>query len=201
MTPERRQRIESLFEAALGQPTAERAAFLSAVCDGDRTERSEVERLLAAHERASGILERDGAVLSASVVFESVRDDRIGPYRIVGVAGRGGMGVVHLAERDDGQFRRRVAIKVIRGGPDAIDLHGRFEAERHILASLDHPNIARLLDGGLTDDGRPYLVMEYVEGLPIDEYCRKQRLNVEDRLRLFCDAARAVHHAHRNLVV
>ncbi|MGD8698784.1 MAG: serine/threonine-protein kinase [Gemmatimonadales bacterium] len=201
MTPGRRQRIESLFEAALGRPTGERARFLAGACDGDPEMKVEVEGLLAAHERAGGILESDAAVLTASVVFESVPGERIGPYRMVGVAGRGGMGVVHLAERDDGQFRRRVAIKVIRGGPDAIDLHGRFEAERHILASLDHPNIARLLDGGLTHDGRPYLVMEYIEGLPIDEYCRKRRLGVEDRLRLFCGVARAVHHAHRNLVV
>ena len=173
MTPERRHRIEALFEAALGKPTGERDDFLAGVCGSDAEIKAEVEGLLAAHERAGGILERDSAVLSASVVFESVRNERVGPYRIVGVAGHGGMGVVHLAERDDGQFRRRVAIKVIRGGPDAVDLHGRFEAERHILASLDHPNIARLLDGGLTEDGRPYLVMEYIEGLPIDEYCRR----------------------------
>jgi len=201
MNPDRRQQIEDLFEAALTRPNGERAAFLAGACGGDPEIKVEVEGLLAAHERAGGILERDPAVLSASIVFESVRDERVGPYRIVGVAGRGGMGIVHLAERDDGQFRRRVAIKVIRGGPDAVDLHGRFEAERHILASLDHPNIARLLDGGLTEDGRPYLVMEYIEGLPIDEYCRRQRLDVEDRLRLFCAVARAVHHAHRNLVV
>jgi serine/threonine-protein kinase len=139
--------------------------------------------------------------VAASVIGNGVTHQRIGPYRIDSELGRGGMGVVYLAERDDGQFKRQVAIKLIRGGTELSELHRRFEVERQVLASLDHPNIARLLDGGITDDGLPYLVMEYVDGLPIDEYCRSNALEIDERLRLFRTAARAVQHAHRNLVV
>jgi eukaryotic-like serine/threonine-protein kinase len=115
--------------------------------------------------------------------------------------GRGGMGVVYLAERDDGQFRRRVAIKLLRGSPDADELHRRFRAERQILASLAHPNIAQLLDGGVTDGQLPYLVMEYVEGLPVTLYCDRQRLGIKARLRIFQEICAAVHHAHSNLII
>ncbi|HKG93212.1 MAG TPA: serine/threonine-protein kinase [Gemmatimonadaceae bacterium] len=129
------------------------------------------------------------------------RGRHIGPYRVQRELGRGGMGVVYLAERDDGQYRRRVAVKVLRAGPDADELHQRFVAERQILASLSHPNIAQLLDGGLSDGQLPYLVIEYVDGLPITEYCDRHHLDVEARLRLFRDVCAAVHHAHQNLVL
>jgi serine/threonine-protein kinase len=130
----------------------------------------------------------------------NIGTSRVGPYRLVRELGQGGMGVVHLAERDD-QFHQRVAVKIVRHGLDTPELLQRFLAERQILASLSHPNIARLLDGGVTDDGRPYLVLEYVEGEPIDVYCARLALPARDRVRLFLQVARAVHYAHRNLVV
>ena len=126
---------------------------------------------------------------------------RIGPYRVLHELGRGGMGVVYLAERDDGQFRRRVAVKVLRDSPDAEELHRRFVAERQILASLSHPHIAQLLDGGVSDGQLPYLVIEYVEGMPITDYCDRHRLGIAARLRLFQDVCSAVQHAHQNLVL
>jgi eukaryotic-like serine/threonine-protein kinase len=191
-----RARAEAIFDAALDREGGERAAFVAAECGGDVALRAQVMSLLEAHERVDGILEEDARSLLP-------RDDaprRVGPYRIAREIGRGSMGVVYEAERDDGQFLRRVAIKVLRAGDDA-GLRQRVLAERQILAALDHPNIARLLDGGVTGDGRPYLVMEHVEGLPIDVYCDRMRLTVNERLRLFVVVARAVAYAHRNLVV
>jgi eukaryotic-like serine/threonine-protein kinase len=134
-------------------------------------------------------------------VREPPAERRIGPYRVLRELGRGGMGVVYLADRDDGQFRRRVAVKLLRAAPDADELHRRFLAERQILASLNHPHIAQLLDGGITDGQMPYLVMEYVDGVPITAYCDRHRLGIRERLRLFQDVCAAVHHAHQNLVV
>jgi tetratricopeptide (TPR) repeat protein len=125
---------------------------------------------------------------------------RIGPYRLMHELGQGGMGVVYLAQRDD-QFHQRVAVKIVRHGVDTPETMERFLAERQILASLSHPNISRLLDGGVTEDGRPYLVLEYVEGEPIDVYCRRLGLASRDRVRLFLQVTRAVHYAHRNLIV
>jgi serine/threonine-protein kinase len=125
---------------------------------------------------------------------------RIGPYRLIHELGQGGMGVVYLAERDD-QFHHRVAVKIVRHGLDTPEMLERFLAERQILASLSHPNISRLLDGGVTGDGRPYLVLEYVEGEPIDVYCKRLGLSSRERVRLFLQVARAVHYAHRSLIV
>ncbi|NIR42870.1 MAG: serine/threonine protein kinase, partial [Gemmatimonadetes bacterium] len=201
MNPERRQAIEELFEEALSQPLERRFAWLVSACGDDDELRREVVALLAAHDRSSGLLENDAARAAAAIVEREATLEQIGPYRIDDVLGRGGMGVVYLAERVDGQFQRRVAIKLIRGSPDVGELRRRFEIERQVLAALQHPNIAALLDGGITADGDPYLVMEYVDGRPIDEYCQRNGLSVEERLRLFSTAARAVHHAHRNLVV
>lgn len=127
--------------------------------------------------------------------------DRIGPYRVVRLLGRGGMGSVYLATRDDDQFKRRVAVKVIRKGMDTDDVLKRFAVERQILTALNHPGIARVFDAGEMSDGRPYVVMEYIEGLPIDVYCDKQRLNTEDRLRLFMKVCAAVHLAHQHQIV
>ncbi|HEU5171881.1 MAG TPA: serine/threonine-protein kinase [Gemmatimonadales bacterium] len=126
---------------------------------------------------------------------------RAGPYRLVRELGRRGMGTVYLAERDDAQFHQRVAVKIVRREMDRPELVQRFLAERQILATLSHPHIARLLDGGVTGDGRPYCVLEFVPGEPIDCWCEERRLSERDRLRLFAQVARAVHYAHRNLVV
>jgi serine/threonine-protein kinase len=194
-----RDRVDELFEAALERPAAERSAWLHGAAAGDAELVREVEELLAAHELADGVLDANVADVMRRLEPDDTR--RIGVYRVVRELGRGGMGVVYLAERDDGQFRRRVAVKLLRGNPDAEELRSRFIAERQILASLDHPNISQLLDGGITDGRLPYLVMEYVEGLPITQYCERHRLTVAERLRLFQDVCAAVHHAHRNLII
>ncbi len=198
-----RKRVEELFEAALDRPPGERAAWLREACWDDPALHDRVQRLLAAHERAEGVLEHplDGA--AALLGLRSRRETlaRVGPYRLVSEIGRGGMGSVFLAERDDDQFRQRVAVKLVPPDLDSEEVVRRFRAERQILASLQHPGIARLLDGGVAEDGRPYLVMEYVDGEPVDAYCDRRALPLDERLRLFCTVARAVHHAHRNLVV
>ena len=134
-------------------------------------------------------------------IEDSAIGRRIGAYRTVREIGRGGMGAVYLALRDDEAFQKQVAIKVIRRGMDMDFLIRRFRTERQILANLDHPNIARLLDGGTTDDGLPYVVMEYVEGQPIHRYCDERKLTVSERLKLFGQVCAAVAYAHDNRVV
>jgi eukaryotic-like serine/threonine-protein kinase len=188
---ERRQQIEAFFEAALEHPPADRAVWLESACADNPELLAEVQALLAAHELAEQLFEQQARPPV----------ERIDAYRIIREIGRGGMGTVFLAERADGQYRRRVAIKLIATSNVDDPLHQRFLAERQILAGLDHPKIARLLDGGLTEDARPYLVMEYVDGLPITTYCDRHRLGIEDRLQLFLDVCAAVQHAHQNLVI
>ncbi len=199
-----RARVEALFEEALALPPEAQAAFLEhrARAPGvDPDVVAQVRRLLEAHHREAPLL--DGGV--GRVILpppERLPPPRpVGPYRLLGEVGRGGMSVVYRAERADGQYRSRVAIKFLRGELDAEELHLRLAAERQILAALDHPNIARLLDGGRTDEGRPYLVMEYVEGRPVTDHARALGLPVEARLALFLDITRAVQHAHARLVI
>ena len=194
----RREQVEQLFEAALDRPAGERAAWLREACWDDPDLHDEVARLLAAHDRAAGVLELPGGAVAA--LLHAPPPERVGPYRIVREIGRGGMGSVYLAERQE-PFRQTVALKLLRPEVQSDELVRRFVSERQILASLQHPAISRLLDGGVTDDGRPYLVMEHVDGEAIDTWCDRRRLGVEERLRLFCAVARAVQHAHRNLVV
>lgn len=191
-----RTRVEALFEAALELTPSSRPDFVAAACGADEAMRRAVLALLSASERAGGVLERD----PRSLLEPDRAPTRLGVYRVLREIGRGGMGVVYDAERDDGQFRRRVAIKIIHGSDDP-ELQQRVLGERQILAALDHPHIARLLDGGVADDGRPYLVMEHVEGLALDVYCDRMRLSIAERLRLFVTIARAVDFAHSNLVV
>jgi eukaryotic-like serine/threonine-protein kinase len=197
----RSRRAEALFLEALELPHEARTAWISWASGGDEDLARAVHELLDAHDQPGGVLDRGLGSLSArSLEFD--RPPRpLGPYRIMEEVGRGGMSVVYRAERSDGHFRRQVALKVLRGELDGEELHVRLTAERQILASLDHPNIARLLDGGVTEEGRPYLVMEYVEGRPLTEYCRRADLSVEARLELFLEVARAVQHAHARLVV
>jgi serine/threonine-protein kinase len=197
--PERRRAIDDLFDGALDQPPDQRAAWLHEHC-ADPGIRAEVDALLRAHDETHGIFDRHALHLAAPLVG-APRRDRVGPYRVLRELGRGGMGVVYLAERDDGQYRHRVALKLMREGSHTDELHQRFVAERQILASLSHPNIAQLLDGGVTDGHLPFLVMEYVDGVPITTYCDRQHLTVEERLHLFRDVCAAVHHAHQNLVI
>jgi serine/threonine-protein kinase len=197
--PERRRAVDDLFDGAVDQSADQRAAWLQAQC-GDAELRAEVEELLRAHDETHAIFDRHALHLAGPLVG-SLRRERVGGYRVLRELGRGGMGVVYLAERDDGQYRQRVALKLLRNTPDTEELHRRFVAERQILASLNHPNIAQLLDGGVTDGHLPFLVMEHVDGVPITGYCDRQHLTVEERLRLFRDVCAAVHHAHQNLVI
>ena len=201
MSVERWQDLEELFHAALARPTADRVVFLAGACDGDAELRAEVERLLEAHHHASAFV--GGAVAGIERVAAALPANgrQIGVYRIVRELGRGGMGTVYLGERADAQFEMRVAIKLIKRGMDSDAVLQRFRHERQILAGLDHPNIARLLDGGTTDDGLPYFVMEYVDGEPIDQYCRTRQLALDQRLHLFRDVCAAVSYAHQHLVV
>ena len=132
---------------------------------------------------------------------EPMAGRRIGPYAVVREIGRGGMGAVYLAVRADDEYKKEVAIKVVKRGMDTDVVLRRFREERQILANLAHPSIASLLDGGTTEEGQPYLVMEYIDGQPIDRHCEAHKLTVPDRLRLFRGVLAAVHHAHQNLVI
>jgi len=201
MAPERWQQLEDLFHAMLELPPERRAAALAAACGDDAELRAEVERLLHADGQASAFV-GDAAAgiqhIASTVLPES---GHIGPYRIVRELGRGGMGTVFLGERDDAQFTMRAAIKLIKRGMDSDAVLERFRHERQILAGLEHPNIARLLDGGTSSEGLPYFVMEYVDGLPVDEYCRTHRLSIDERLDVFLQICAAVTYAHQHLVV
>ncbi len=189
---ERWQRIEALVDQALDLPEERRTAFLREACAGDDALRSEIEALIAAGERADEFL-RTSAQADA-------RPERIGPYRLVRELGRGGMGIVYLAERED--FEHRVALKLVRPGLQLDPTFTRrFLEERQILARLDHPNIARLLDGGITDQGAPYFVLEYVDGARIDEYCAAHQLSLAQRLALLTQACDAVANAHARGIV
>jgi serine/threonine-protein kinase len=197
------ERVESVLDQTLGLPVHARAAALDQLCGTDTNLRREVEALLTAHDSAGAFLETSAAEFASRHRPESTElvGATIGAYRVIEEIGRGGMGTIWLAERADGQFHQRVAIKLIKRGMDSDEILARFLRERQILARLEHPNIARLLDGGISADGRPWFVMEYVKGAPITGYCAEHRLGVEERLRRFVEVCRAVHHAHRNLVV
>ncbi len=180
----------------------ERAGFLRSACGGDGRLEAEIESLCAADSRSPDAISRTLEFAAAAVLDGgSLAGERLGPYRIEREIGRGGMGAVYLAVRADDQFRKNVAIKVVKLGMDTAEVVARFRHERQILASLDHPYIARILDGGTTPDGRPFFVMDYVEGQPLDEYVRVQSLNLRARCDLFLKVLEAVSYAHRNLVV
>ncbi|MEM7515765.1 MAG: protein kinase, partial [Planctomycetota bacterium] len=199
MTPNRLRRIAEVYEAVLELEGPLRGAYLVALARDDLELVRHVHRLL---DGASE--ETEAATPSAVAEPESApqaEERQIGPYRLIELLGMGGMGTVHLAERSDSEFERRVAIKVIRFGFDVPEVRRRFLSERQILASFDHPNIAGMHEGGTTADGLPYLVMEYVEGVPIDRYCDENRLTVKARLKLFRQVCSAVEYAHQNLVV
>jgi serine/threonine-protein kinase len=203
MTPERWQRIEELFRAVADRPPSERSAYLKRECGEDEALQREVLELLA-HETADGFLEdpiRHATIAVAVEPSDEMLGRRIGPYRLTRLIGRGGMGAVYEAIRDDQEFEQRVALKLIRRGMDSDFVRSRFLRERQILAALDHPHIARLFDGGTTADGLPYFVMEFVAGQPITDYCRAHSLPLAARLNLFRDVCAAVQHAHQNLVV
>ncbi|MEP0547418.1 MAG: serine/threonine-protein kinase [Rhodothermales bacterium] len=199
-------RIEALFDHAAALEPDARAAFLDAETADDPALREEVEALLAADADADDYLGRlnlkfvGPALESALAQRDALIGSEVGPYRVLRMLGQGGMGAVYLAERADGAFAQTVALKLVRPGL-APDLTTRFLAERRILARLEHPNIARLIDGGVTADGRPWLAMEYAAGEPITDYCDRKQLSVNERLALFEEVCEAVTFAHRNLVV
>jgi serine/threonine protein kinase/tetratricopeptide (TPR) repeat protein len=196
--------LNDIFHNASRMDGEARAAYLGDACGGDEALRHEVDELLRANESASRFLDAQALdSLSPPRAREMVSSvgRRFGAYRVVGEIGRGGMGAVFLAERADGQFEQRVAIKLIKRGMDTAQVLERFRVERQILASLDHPNIARLLDGGTTDDGLPYFVMEYIEGQPVDEYVNARHLTIRQRLELFLQICHAVSYAHQHLIV
>ncbi len=201
MTSKRWDEIKEVFSEALGRAPEDRAAFIARVCAGDDELRGEVESLLESYQQAGDFIESPPLAATTGEIEDSAIGRRIGAYRTVREIGRGGMGSVYLALRDDEEFQKQVAIKLIRRGMDMDFLIRRFRNERQILADLDHPNIARLLDGGTTEDGLPYLVMEYVEGQPIHRYCDEHKLSVNERLKLFGSVCAAVAYAHRNRVV
>jgi len=190
--------VRSLFQSAADLPPRERVAFLDRECS-EPAVRAEVESLLEAHENAGTFLEKSIWDLIDTNDPHRLAGTAVGPYRLVRPLGHGGMGTVFLAVRADADFDQRVAIKLVRGGSSGEELVRRFRQERQILAALEHPNIARLLDGGTTADGLPYLVMEYVDGMPVDEYGRE--LSIDEKLRLFLQLCDAVQHAHRSLVI
>ncbi|HUF35018.1 MAG TPA: serine/threonine-protein kinase [Gemmatimonadales bacterium] len=212
MNPEQWGRLDAILDAALDRPPLERAALVEAACRDDPALLAEARRMARALGPAAEFLERPLRDYAPDLVDGWLETtfppagapppvERAGPYRLIRELGRGGMGAVYLAERSDGQYRKQVAVKLVPPGPNAAALGRRFVAERRILASLDHPNIARLLDGGIAEGGLPYLVMEYVEGERIDAWCDAGRLSVRQRLGLFDAVAAAVQFAHQHLVV
>jgi eukaryotic-like serine/threonine-protein kinase len=204
MNPERWQRLKELFSTVSELGLAERAAYLDRACS-DADLRAELDSLLHAGEAPGAVIDQPAfrylAGTDAPAAEEPLVGTRIGPYELTALIGRGGMGEVYRARRADEQYEHEVAVKLVRAGYDVGYVLQRFRAERQILANLDHPNIARLLDGGATDRGMPYLVMELVAGEPIDSYCEKRNLSLGARLRLFSDVCSAVSYAHQHLVV
>ena len=201
--------IRGIFEAAAAADPAGRAAIVEVRCGDDVELRREVEALLCAHDRTGTFLdfpaiffEATGALDAPPPMLQSVWvGRRVGAYRILREIGRGGMGYVFLAERADALFEKQVAIKMVRLTADADVLIERFRRERQILATLEHPNITRMLDAGITDDHVPFVVMEYVDGVPIDTYCEQHGLGIRARLELFCEVCAAVHAAHARGVI
>lgn len=206
MTPERWRKIESIFQTVVEKPKPERQQMLTQYCDGDTELRREVEALLSEDETNDfGDFIQAPIKDVARSLPQSSTDNyigrNIGQYKVVKLLGQGGMGAVYLAERSDAEYYRQVALKIVRRGMDSSFVLKRFRVERQILATLEHPNIAQLLDGGTTADGLPYFVMEYVPGQPLTEYCNARGLSLTDRLKLFLPVCAAVQHAHQKLIV
>ena len=228
MDSDRWERVQSIFAKALEQPESQRRDFVLLACSGDEELRREVESLLTASAEADGYFDdlagqagldtaglfavdesAPGQPGKAHVRFSQSADDsvsglqgrRIGAYRLGPTIGRGGMGVVYLAERADGHFEQRVAVKLLPLGATNDETVRRFLAERRILARLEHPNIGRLIDGGVTEEGTPYFVMEYIVGLPITRFCDANTLTIDERLRLLLDVCDAVSFAHQSLII
>jgi len=204
MTPQRLRQVEEIFSRVVDLPLARRPIALQEFCGRDSLLRAEVETLLQHADLPADFL-ASPALGTQFELSNQIEDDlegrMIGPYQVIRRWASGGMGTVYFAARADGHFDQHVAIKVVKRGMDSDEILRRFTHERRTLATLSHPNIARLLDGGALPDGRPYLVMEYVKGIPIDRYCDEYQLNTTARLRLFCTVCDAVRFAHQKLVI
>ncbi len=221
MNPENWKKIEDIFQDALDLPAAERERFIAEKCAGDAELRSEVEKLIARYETEEEFLESpvwtDSGILQATLKnkIAASLDEEITPrgakesfigrqikvYRLIEELGRGGMGIVYLGERNDGEFRQQVAVKLIKRGMDSDFIVKKFRHERQILANFNHPYIARLLDGGTTEDGLPYFVMEYIEGKPFFKYIEAEKLDLRSRLNLFLSVCNAVAYAHDKKII
>ena len=187
-------KVKEILDACLDLEPSERPAYLDRACPGDAALREEVESLLTSHEQA-------GDFLARPILRESFVGERLGHWKILDDIGEGGMSRVCLAERADGQFQQLAAIKILKRGMDTDLILRHFQMERQILAGMSHPNVARLLDGGITPGGRPYFVMEHIEGERIDHYAEARCLSTRERLNLFQQVCSAVHYAHQRLVV
>ncbi len=201
MNSDKWQKIGIIFEEALKLEEPERSAFLQSACENDSEMIEEVRSLIEADSNVPELLQGKAADSIKLVQHKNYEGKIIGKYKIQSQIAEGGMGAVFLAERADGQFNQKVALKIIKPGMNSAEIINRFNIERQILASLQHPNIARLLDGGLTDESLPYFTMEFVEGKPIDEYCEENELSIHERLKLFVKVCAAIQYAHKNLVI
>ena len=198
---EKWDQVKEILALALEQESGERNSFIRKVCGEDEELRAEVESLAAHYSGADSLLENSPAASLFSMQADRIVGTRLGAYRVVRVIGRGGMAVVYLGERDDDNFRKSVAIKMVMPGPNGEEIFRRFRNERQALAAIDHPNIVKLLDGGSTEEDLPYLVMDYVDGMPIDQYCDVHHLSIEERLQLFRTVCSAVQYAHEQLII
>src|SRR5580704_6651009 len=205
MTPERWEQVSEALDKALHFPPTQRQDYLAEMAKRDPELHREIESLLASHQEAGAEFLNTPAV-QISLEDEAARrptliGQRLGAYQIVELIGTGGMGEVYRAFRADDEYRMQVALKVVRGSHDSSFVFQRFKHERQILASLDHPNIAHLLDGGTTGEGAPYFVMELIDGEPIDQYSKHNNLGTRDRLKLFLQVCSAVQYAHQRLII
>ncbi|MBT6283461.1 MAG: serine/threonine protein kinase, partial [Phycisphaerae bacterium] len=191
-------KARELFNAARNLPSAEREPFLDKECGEDDALRVEVEALLKHHDFTSANTEDSGDAGGFTVDYEP--GDMIGKFKIIGVLGEGGMGIVYLAEQSK-PVRRRVALKVIKAGMDTKQVIARFEAERQALAIMNHPGIAQVYEAGATEEGRPYFVLEFVKGMPITDACDEHKQNTEQRLELLAKVCDAVQHAHTKGII
>lgn len=204
------EQIESIVDGALERHGKERMAYINDQCGDNKQLKKQVTEYLNAIEQSIGFLENDD-VQKGLLIDDFIKDPNtpassligevIGNYKITKLIGYGGLGSVFLAKRADGKFQHQVALKVLRRGMDTPKNISRFQLKREILAELSHPNIAQLYDGGVTEDGLPYLIMEYIDGTPIDNYCNQQKLSLKQRLSLFEEICDAVQYAHNNLII
>ena len=203
-----KDRVEQLFSEALDLPTSDRDAYLDKQCGDDAELKRRVQALITAHHSSTGFLEDAdmsdsfelAGALRDALPIDEMHGDYIGRYRLLDRLGEGGWGVVWMAEQTD-SIKRRVALKILKLGMDTREFVARFESERQALAMMDHPNIAHVFDGGATDKGRPYFVMELVKGICITDYCDREQLDIRERLQLFIKVCQAVHHAHQKGII